>query len=150
MGFVVAGLTAGVLAAPAAMAGNFGTVKVVPEKGESGATVAIEATCSPAGLKSAPVVSEAIHAPDLAQTGEYTLKTTGKVNAKTKPGKYQVSFQCWSVKVSTTFEVLPSTATPPPTTTTRPPATTTKPKPKPQVVVRPKAAPETGGGGTAG
>ncbi|SDJ77489.1 hypothetical protein SAMN04488074_103192 [Lentzea albidocapillata subsp. violacea] len=70
---------------------------------------------------------------------------SGDTKVITTPGTYEVVFQCTdrperSVK---TFRILGT----PPTTTTPPNPQAPKPKPKP--VVKPKGAPETGGGGTA-
>ncbi|GAB3869632.1 hypothetical protein GCM10029964_002250 [Kibdelosporangium lantanae] len=159
MGIVALGLTAGVVAAPAALAGppEKGQLGISPQSGKPGDTVQLTGVCRP-WPQSAPVTSDAIEAPDLRlshASGQYLLEGKGKVKTNVKPGKYSVGFMCNGALASTTFEVLPSdTTTPPPVTSTRPkPPTSTKvptTKPKaPQVVVKPKAAPETGGGGSA-
>ena len=159
VGVAALGLTAWVVTAPAALADppEKGQLGISPQRGKPGDTVQLTGVCRPL-IQSAPVISDAIDAPDLVLShgsGQYLLEGRGKVRAEIKPGKYSVGFMCNGALASTTFEVLPSgTTTPPPTTSTKPnpptstKAPTTKPK-APQVVVKPKAAPETGGGGTA-
>jgi hypothetical protein len=85
-------------------------------------------------------VSEGFTAPaQLKQSRPGDHGLTGQTTAVATPGTYQATIKCLSWSVADTFTVK-APATPPPGT----------PAPKPQrPIVKPKGAPETGGGGTA-
>lgn len=95
---------------------------------------------------SGPATSPGFAAPaeltQLQQPELYPL--TGETTAGATPGTYQAKIQCITETVTNQFTVKANPVTPP--TSTSP--TTTKPGPKPPVV-KPKGAPQTGGGGTA-
>ncbi|WP_156213833.1 hypothetical protein [Lentzea aerocolonigenes] len=93
---------------------------------------------------SGPATSPGFAAPaeltQIWQPENYPL--TGETTAGTTPGTYQAKIQCITETVTNTFTV----KAPPTTGTTNPPA----PKPGAKApVVKPKGAPQTGGGGTA-
>ncbi|MFS8096557.1 hypothetical protein LFM09_05390 [Lentzea alba] len=61
----------------------------------------------------------------------------GRATAVDKPGTYEAKIRCLQDSVVNTFTIKPKAATPPPGLGPKPP------------IVKPKGAPETGGGGTA-
>ncbi|MFS8096558.1 hypothetical protein LFM09_05395 [Lentzea alba] len=79
---------------------------------------------------------------ELTQGGPDNWPLTGKTTAVDKPGSYEAIIKCLTGSVVNKFTIKV-----PPTTTTTPPAPT-PPGRKPPIV-KPKGAPDTGGGGTA-
>ncbi|WP_091289252.1 hypothetical protein [Amycolatopsis xylanica] len=69
---------------------------------------------------------------------------TGTGTVVKKPGKYVATFTCQSGKKASATFVVAGTPAPDPTPTPAKPKPTAKPKP--QVAVKPKGAPQTGGG----
>ncbi|MCR3746207.1 hypothetical protein [Lentzea californiensis] len=126
---------------------------LLPAEVEPGGTITAGGDMGTGCRASGPLESPGFAEPLRFTRGGNFGRFSGDTKAITTPGTYEVVYQCEnrperSVK---TFRILGT----PPTTTTPPPATTTpnpqapKPKPKPKPVVKPKGAPETGGGGTA-
>jgi hypothetical protein len=87
----------------------------------------------------APAELTQVRAPD----GSPSL--VGETTAGSTPGAHQATIKCLTRSITNQFTVKAPPANPP--TNTNPP-TTTKPGAKPPVV-KPKGAPQTGGGGTA-
>jgi hypothetical protein len=117
---------------------------LVPAEVEPGGKISAGGDVYTGCFSPGPLESPGFAAPLRFTRGGNMGRFAGDTTVITTPGVYEVAFQCFnrperSVK---TFRILGT----PPTTTTPPQPGTPKPKPP---IVKPRGAPNTGGGGTA-
>lgn len=126
---------AGIIMAPSASAGNTsimlpgGTQTVKP-----GSILVVNTKCQLSDLKlgnlTSPVIT-GVQGPNETNYGQEAHYWSYEVNIKkdAKPGTYPIALDCYGKKMGGTLKVAGTN--------------------KPQVAVKPKGAPQTGGGGTA-
>jgi hypothetical protein len=120
------------------------SVSVQPKDVQPGAPVKVQLVCAVGAVSTQLKVTSPGFVEDVSAWISYEGVGSAEGKAVSKPGHYTAAFECQGKRLTTTFTVLggPSGT---PTPSTQP----TQPAP-PQVVVKPKAAPETGGGFLAG
>jgi hypothetical protein len=111
------------------------SLSVQPKEVQPGGPVKLQVRC-PGGASPVRATSPGFDA-DIAIALDADGVGGATAKAVNKPGSYSVALRCADTSLTASFKVLAPSATPTPSST--------KPAP-PQVVVKPKAAPETGGG----
>ncbi|MBP2473982.1 hypothetical protein JOF53_002854 [Crossiella equi] len=148
---IATGIAGSILIAPAALAGNDVYAAIgIQDKGElrPGQHVRVMASChnektGKSEITHRTVTSSALVAGPLE--GESPASVDARIKPNAKPGKHTLSFECRGRTVTGSFELLPAKRRP----GTTPRKAAVAQEAGDQVRVKPKGAPETGGGATA-
>jgi hypothetical protein len=110
------------------------SMTVLSKEIKPGGPVTLVAYCK--GGEKSQVTSPGLVAPIVLTFAEATGQARASGKAVDRPGRYTATFECKGHAVKTTFTILGDNGA--------------NPRPAPQVVVKPKGAPQTGGGFLAG